>query len=478
MPHRSPLAGVLIAFLLFVFATPSDARAGHRMCDPGLEDCRAILIDLIRHETVGIDAGFWFMEDPAFSIELIQRWKAGVPVRLLVDSRANAGTPLNAVRLAELASAGIPIRERYVGLILHWKMMMFAGQNTVEFGGANFSWSAWAPMTATPLENFIDESILFTDKPSIVNSFRTKFDDYWTNTEVFRDYANITAAPARRYATSLQDPEMNFAPEQPFAQRTVAAINLETQGIDAVMYRITDMRITGALIRARLRGVPVRLITEQEQYRPPLGLIDREWYMWHAANVDLLSLFGVQIRHRGHQGLVHQKSAILRGQAMAIFGSSNWTEQSSDMQNEHNLFTKDPQIHQWFRDQFERKWANAGSLPETMPFTPLPAEPPASPFPVNLATGVPTTAGLVLRWDPGFWGQLYDLYLGLSPNSLVLAGQYMNLGPGAGRQVTLPFALPPGTTIYWKVVSRTFANLTTSGEVWSFTTAGTPAPGR
>jgi hypothetical protein len=111
-----------------------------------------------------------------------------------------------------------------------------------------------------------------------------------------------------------------------------------------------------------------------------------------------------------------------------------------------------------------------------MPFTALPADPPASPSPANLATGVPTTAGLALRWDPGFWGQMYDLYLGLSPNSLVLAGQYMNLGPGPGKQITLPFALPPGTTIYWKIVSRTFANLATSGEVWSFTTAGTPPP--
>ena len=63
--------------------------------------------------------------------------------------------------------------------------MLFAGQNVVEFSGANFSWSAWAPMTGTPLENFIDESILFTGKPSIVNSFKTKFDDLWLNTTVF-----------------------------------------------------------------------------------------------------------------------------------------------------------------------------------------------------------------------------------------------------------------------------------------------------
>ena len=477
MPDRSTIARLLLVpILLLLPAAAPDACAAHRLCDPGLEDCRAILVDLIRKETVGIDVGFWFMEDPAFSSELIERWRAGVPVRVLVDSRANASTPNNAIRLAELAAAGIPMRERRYGWILHWKMMLFAGQNTVEFSGANFSWNAWAPMTSTPLENFIDEAIFFTDKASIVNSFKTKFDDVWTDTQVFADYANITAPPTRRYAVYPQDPELNFPPAQSYADRSVAAYNQETQGIDAVMYRITDVRHTLAIIAARKRGIPVRIITEQMQYRPPPELGDREWYMWHAAHVDILSMYGVQIRFRGHQGLTHQKSVILRGQGLTIFGSSNWTEPSSDTQDEHNLFTKDPDIHQWFRAQFERKWANTGSLPETMQFKPEPADAPISPSPANLATGVSAAPGLTLRWDPGYWGQLYDLHMGLSANALVPVAQYMNLGPGPGRQVTIPVALPPGTTIYWKVVSRTLANLPSSGEVWSFTTAGTPPP--
>ena len=77
---------------------------------PGNEDCRAILINYIRSETVGIDVAFWFMEDARYTNELIARWQAGVPVRVLMDPRANAAYPLNAERLAELRSAGIPMR--------------------------------------------------------------------------------------------------------------------------------------------------------------------------------------------------------------------------------------------------------------------------------------------------------------------------------------------------------------------------------
>ena len=43
------------------------------LCDSSIEDCRTPLISLIRAETVGIDIGFWFMEDSRFSTEIIRR---------------------------------------------------------------------------------------------------------------------------------------------------------------------------------------------------------------------------------------------------------------------------------------------------------------------------------------------------------------------------------------------------------------------
>jgi SAM-dependent methyltransferase len=73
----------LASSLAFVamFAGASQASAQDRLCDPGEEDCRAILLNYIRTETVGIDVGFWFMEAARYPTELIRRFKAGVPVR-------------------------------------------------------------------------------------------------------------------------------------------------------------------------------------------------------------------------------------------------------------------------------------------------------------------------------------------------------------------------------------------------------------
>jgi len=132
----------VLALLALAFF-PAPALAQHRLCDPGAEDCRQVLIDHIRAEQVGLDVAFWFMEDAWIASEVINKYKSDVPVGVLMDTEANSPNPLNADRLAELAAAKIPMRERIAGGILHWKMMLFAGQNIVQVSAANYSSDAW-----------------------------------------------------------------------------------------------------------------------------------------------------------------------------------------------------------------------------------------------------------------------------------------------------------------------------------------------
>jgi phosphatidylserine/phosphatidylglycerophosphate/cardiolipin synthase-like enzyme len=181
-----------LAFLLLLAgaAYPSSASAADWLCDPAFEDCRTPILNLIRNEQVGIDVAFWFMEDARYSAELIKRAQAGVPVRIIVDPRANETYPLNADRLSELQAAGIPMRKRTASGILHWKMMLFSGQNFVQFSGANYS--PWAFVPVTPYVNYIDEAIYFSNEANVVNSFRTKYDSLWINTTNYANYANIS----------------------------------------------------------------------------------------------------------------------------------------------------------------------------------------------------------------------------------------------------------------------------------------------
>lgn len=449
-----------------VFLLSLQVLGQERLCDTAFEDCRQPLWTLIDAETVGIDVSFWFMQDVSYANKLIARFNAGVPVRVLVDPRANPTYAGNENVLNMLKNAGIPMRFKNGGGILHMKFMLFAGQNKLQFSGANYSPAFFVP--TNPYQDYIDEAIYFTDDSSLVNSFKTQMDNLWTDNVNYSNYGNITGPLTRRYPTFPINPDLNFPPSadgsQDFYNRTAFNMNHETQKIDIVMYRITNDRYTNTTIEAVNRGIPVRLLTEQDEYRNP----ERQW---DAYNVDLMYNAGVQIKIRAHQGLNHEKAVLLYGQGMTIFSSSNWTGPSSNFQQENNYFSQKPWFFSWFVNHFERKWNST----EVRAFVPLPPDAPSYLSPANNALNQPTN--MILRWEGGPWAHKYDIYFGTTPNPpLIAADQFIGrVDNGVIETYQLP-QLAAGTRYFWRIVSKTMANITANGATWSFTTAGTPGP--
>jgi hypothetical protein len=131
-----------------------------------------------------------------------QAWQAGVSIRVILDTKADSTYNGNKAVRDTLVNAGIPIRNYRGSAINHWKMMLFAGQGKVEFSAANYADGSYSP---SPLDgaytNYVDEAIDFTDDPAIVNSFMKKYDDQWTDTTTFVNFANIFTPLARRYSS-------------------------------------------------------------------------------------------------------------------------------------------------------------------------------------------------------------------------------------------------------------------------------------
>src|SRR5687768_1528240 len=166
-------AKILYVAIAIIFLTTFSAQAQtERLCDTAFEDCRAPLWSLIDNETVGIDIAYWFMQDTSIANKIVARHQAGVPIRILVDPRANPSNAGNEQILNQLKAAGIPMRFKNGGGILHWKMMLFVGQNRLQFSGANYGPDFFVP--TSPNANYIDEAIYFTKDQSLINSFKTK----------------------------------------------------------------------------------------------------------------------------------------------------------------------------------------------------------------------------------------------------------------------------------------------------------------
>ena len=470
-----PIRIVRSCWLIFacILLTSLSAQAQERLCDPAFEDCYAPLLKAVQTETVGIDFAFYWISLPGLADAIIRRYQAGVPVRLIVEPRANLKFPDNQTLLDRFQAAGIPMRYKLGDGIVHAKMMLFAGQNKVVFSSSNFGDADVRPYD--PYVNYVDGAWYFSDDPNVVNSFKTRYDDNWTNTVDYGNYANIAGPLSRRYQTYPIDPALNFLPNrdlsEDYSARTIAQIDQENQKIDLTMYRLTDVRICNALLRALARGVPVRLLAEPDEYRFSASRTGAE--LTGPYNIDRLFAAGVQIRMRKHLGLTHQKSVLLYGRGLTIFGSSNWSAPSFNYQEEHNYFTNKAWFFQWFADQFNRKWNSAS---EFEPFVPQPPTAPVNLSPVNALT---VGQSVLLSWEGGRWTHKYDVYFGTRENNLSLIASDLITGAlGADSAETYQLSgLQSGASYCWRVVGKTMANQTAAGPTWCFNVSSTtPAP--
>jgi len=435
-----------------LLALATGRAAADSICEARAVDCRAKLVAYINAETMGLDVGTEEVTDPVIADAIVARRAAGVPVRIIVEPRRTKYEPRLAPILTKLKDAGIPMRYRAVGDIVHWKTMIFAGQDVVEFSAAQFTKEYLIPVT--PNVDFYQDPIFFSTNAAIVDSFKRKFDDTWVDTLNFANYANSPSV-SRVYQFTGIDPSLNFVPGENFATRARPLYDAETSGIDVIMYKITENVHTDAMIRAVNRGVPVRIITEPTRYRSRDNV-------WQAYYLDKMWAAGVKIRDRAHPSFLHQKTTLLYSQGRTIFGSSNWTAASNSTQYEHNYFSSDPTFFEWFRSIFARKWT---STTETKAFVPLPPDVPVYVAPLNAASGQTTT--VVLSWKPGPWAHRADVYFGSSAMPPLYLSN-VSVSPNTTKKLTIS-GLAPGT-YYWKIVSKTMAGQKAAGPVWSFGT--------
>src|SRR5580765_5702902 len=215
----NPMRKVMLSALLLAAAMCSavSASAEEKLCDASSTNCRIPLISLIDNETQGIDVGYWFIKDYRYVTALENAKKRGVPIRIIMDPRANVQYSENQPAEDRLKAAGIPMRKRIAGDICHWKLMIFSGQGVVEWSGANFSPTAFVP--EVPYQNYEDEVIYFSER--LLPSFQTMFDNIWTNTKEYANYPNVPGTLVRISPCATVDPRLNFPPKDSYQDRLI-----------------------------------------------------------------------------------------------------------------------------------------------------------------------------------------------------------------------------------------------------------------
>jgi hypothetical protein len=491
---------------LFLSHAPYASAQVERMYFPAVDNVRAQLVQRINAETERIDMSAWYLTDGEVVNALLQRHANGLPIRLLGDRGSIFEIDLHTKNaFYRLANAGVPIRLRvnptWYPEIDHWKATIFVGQGIVSFGSANYTPFELAPHS---VDNYKDETVLFTDDDELVAAFKMKFDKMWNDTtgeprslipagpyflnwdqacareSACSDFATQYPNPApMNIDTSRLEPDaplpsdMTWGQGAEFNDRLVAEINRETERIDFVIYRLTVDNITEALLAKKKANVPVRIILEPNEY------LNRKWpefWITHA-NMDKLWAAGVEMKQRAHTGLTHMKMLVTSH--VATNASSNL---AAAWQRDHNYFVpadRKPHLYNAMRDRFEIMWNHPTDFVD---FVPQPPDTPTLAAPANTATGVSSSTSLT--WNRTPFAVSYDVYLGTSSSNMVKVGNVPAVlanDPPLTYSFTPATPLQPATKYFWKVVALTNASAVLPSAVAhsatrTFTTGGTAGP--
>lgn len=111
------------------------------------------------------------------------------------------------------------------------------------------------------------------------------------------------------------------------------------------VYTLTHPEIIQALVRAKQRGVLVRVLGDQEQARQGAS----------GEALRRLRAAGIPVRVNTHPGLMHLKLAIA-DERTAAFGSFNFTTQAASNNDEVLAVVESPDLARAWTAVFERMW--------------------------------------------------------------------------------------------------------------------------
>jgi len=167
-------------------------------------------------------------------------------------------------------------------------------------------------------------------------------------------------------------PAYVFTEQERLSPPIVDAIDRTGRTLDVALYNLQIDDAVAALVRAKRRGVKVRVLFDKAHVLPEAG-----------KQIKAVIDSGIETRMmngRGGTGAMHCKYAVFDGTLLQT-GSANWSGFAESFSYENVMFVADPDIVAGYGANFEWMWAQA--RPPSQPDAPAakPSVPPSDPTP-------------------------------------------------------------------------------------------------
>ncbi|MCK4325743.1 phospholipase D family protein [bacterium] len=134
-----------------------------------------------------------------------------------------------------------------------------------------------------------------------------------------------------------------FSPKGGCQGAIVKQVNEAKSEILVAMYALTEGDISWALVKARERGIDIKVVLDQAQRTQKY------------AKGRFLSKKGVPVRYENRSGLLHHKFAVIDNK-IVITGSFNWTASAESRNNENLLIITSEELAQEYKREFRKLW--------------------------------------------------------------------------------------------------------------------------
>ncbi|MBO3801876.1 MAG: phospholipase D family protein [Thermoproteota archaeon] len=146
----------------------------------------------------------------------------------------------------------------------------------------------------------------------------------------------------KNYSKISTSYEVYFSPNGGAADRIVYWIDRANKTIYVAIYSFTHDKIGDALVRARERGIDVKVIFEEEQ-------ISKYSEYWK------IKISEVQVANDTNPYYMHNKFAIIDGY-IVLTGSFNWSTSADEKNNENLIIIFDKDLASKYTQEFWRIW--------------------------------------------------------------------------------------------------------------------------
>lgn len=291
--------------------------------------CKALVKEISSAQSTIDFAIYGYTKIPKVQKALEDAQKRGVKIRFVYDMDKKGNIYPDTFYLASLLKEN---NKDISPSIMHNKFFIFDGKK-VFTGSTNLS--------NTDMSGFNSNSAILIESVEVAKMFEKEFNQMFNGN--FHERKNKIAK------SNDSNVRVFFSPQDKIiTNQIIPLVNSAKNYIYIPTFLITHKEFAKSLIKAKNRGVDVKIILDSTNTRPP-------------SQIDYLRAAKIPVKTENYAGKLHSKSMIVDDKYV-IIGSMNFSRSGEDFNDENLLIIEDSELAKFYKNFFNYLWVKIPNI--------------------------------------------------------------------------------------------------------------------